>query len=204
MSSLVRGFQIALIAIAARSGSAGASTVELTLQNVSITDVFLHQTVFINGTITGDTTTNQWVSGYITSTMPNDPCFTSGGCLTPVFDSSAGAVFSNNGAPGLSQLLVRAGTPSAATWAPYDTFGFVLGGPLDTAPGGIVQFAHVGEDFYRVNSSHTAYKPYQIFANPGGSNTFTGYVQVVPEPEAFAMLLAGLGLIGVASMRRKA
>ena len=185
------------------AGSAGASTVQFDLQNVSITDVFYHQTVFINGTITGDTSTNQWVSGYITSTLPNNPCSTFGGCLSPVFDSSAGAVFSNNGAPGLSQLLVRAGTPSAATWAPYDTFGFVLGGPVDTAPGGIIQFANIGENFYTVNSSHTAYKAYQIFANPGGSNTFTGYVQAVPEPETYAMLLAGLCVMGAAVNRRK-
>ena len=43
-----------------------------------------------------------------------------------------------------------------------------------------------------------------ILTNAGGSITWDRLLQPVPEPETYALLLAGLGLIGVMARRKKA
>ena len=53
-----------------------------------------------------------------------------------------------------------------------------------------------GEYYYRVTGSSVGTK--------GGSATFSSYATAVPEPEAYGMLLGGLGLIGFMARRRKA
>lgn len=52
------------------------------------------------------------------------------------------------------------------------------------------------DDHVFVNSGNTAYG--QILNNPG-----TWTVATVPEPETYAMILAGLGLMGAVARRRK-
>ena len=54
----------------------------------------------------------------------------------------------------------------------------------------------VPDDHVYVNSGSTAYG--QILKNPG-----TWAVATVPEPETYAMVLAGLGLMGAVASRRK-
>jgi hypothetical protein len=205
----------AFLAVVMISTSAGATTEQFSLQNVSITDTNLHETVNISGTFTVDLAAKTIVSGNIVSTIPNDPCLTGAvcsatiydpclttSCLPPVFDSAAGAVFSNNGSVALDQMTARVGTPSSATWAPYDAFGMQWFS-LNTAPGGVTQIFDVGVGFWVPNATHTGYKSYSVFANVGGSNTFTGTILAVPEPSSWVMLLAGLVVLSMATWRNK-
>lgn len=56
----------------------------------------------------------------------------------------------------------------------------------------------LGAGDYQVNFKYAIQTP------PGGSYLGGISVAAVPEPETYAMLLAGLGLIGFSARRRKA
>jgi hypothetical protein len=88
----------------------------------------------------------------------------------------------------------------------FDATGFCTGGFTNTVMFRQVDVSFLGDEIFR------AYRP-------GGTNidvsdrgptlegtwtlTQVGVVGQVPEPEAYAMLLAGLGLLGFAARRRK-
>lgn len=53
-----------------------------------------------------------------------------------------------------------------------------------------------------LGTASTVYSLNIVGSATGGGNSFNNTVTAVPEPETFAMLLAGLGLIGLVSRRR--
>ncbi|MCE7913847.1 MAG: PEP-CTERM sorting domain-containing protein [Nitrosomonas sp. PRO4] len=65
-----------------------------------------------------------------------------------------------------------------------------------TATGGIFNALTSGDYYYQVTGS--------VVGNYGGGYQMFSNVSPVPEPETYAMLLAGLGLIGFSLRRRQA
>ncbi len=63
----------------------------------------------------------------------------------------------------------------------------------------------VGMDFGKLGPGNYYYEiTGTVLGSKGGSYTLDSYISPVPEPETYAMLLAGLGMIGFSMRRRRA
>lgn len=63
----------------------------------------------------------------------------------------------------------------------------------------------VGLDFGKLGPGNYYYEiTGTVLGSKGGSYTLDSYISPVPEPETYAMLLAGLGMIGFSVRRRRA
>ncbi|MBY0474953.1 MAG: FxDxF family PEP-CTERM protein [Nitrosomonas sp.] len=63
----------------------------------------------------------------------------------------------------------------------------------------------VGMDFGKLGPGNYYYEVTgAVLGSKGGSYTLDSYISPVPEPETYAMLLAGLGMIGFSLRRRRA
>jgi hypothetical protein len=123
-------------------------------------------------------------------------------------DGLTGNLFATGGADTNGDL--PSGTPgvqigqSFGTWsqgglvAPYGA----LVGAWDTTPS---NYFLIGTNFAGVATASTSNLKLYYFDSNFGDNTGSILVNVtaVPEPETYAMLLAGLGLIGFMSRRRR-
>lgn len=96
-----------------------------------------------------------------------------------------------NYAPGTGTPVISAYDASNSLLGTYDLS--VLA-PIST-PNGFNQFAFRG-----IQSDSTDIKSIQF---SGAYIVLTGVISAIPEPETYAMLLAGLGLIGFMAQRRK-
>ena len=129
---------------------------------------------------------------------------------------------------GNSQTVIsnNSWSPITGTIAParaYTLFGFdaaVTSGPVDitittnknsysfsglTVPNGSPNFAFEGFEATGTGEYFTAFAIYSLGSGylPGITNVAVGLVNAVPEPETYAMLLAGLGVLGFMARRRK-
>ena len=137
------------------------------------------------GTMTGWAASIEWEGGWW---LPNyEP---------PKFASSSTELFNID-----SMWLVSEQTPMALTIKGYAN-GVEIATTTFTITTQATEYSSVFADFKEIDS-------FTIDFSPAGP--FVGYrwgmgsvaVTVVPEPEAYAMLLAGLGLVGVMARRRQ-
>ena len=74
----------------------------------------------------------------------------------------------------------------------------------NTLIGGSLSFDNLGGALTQLNGRYGTSAALGVAGDATGAYAFgAGNVQAVPEPETFAMLLAGLGLIGVTMQRRR-
>lgn len=165
----------------------GGSQVQFKFTNNSssaITDIY-----FDDGTLLGIASISDSGSGVDFSQGASPPDLPSGNTATPAFATTAG--FSADTNPPVSLNGVNAGEWVAINFnlIAGQTYGDVLTA-LALPNGGGTGDLRIG--------IHV-----QSFASGGGSESFINNPAPVPEPEAYAMMLAGLGLVGWAVKRRK-
>jgi hypothetical protein len=115
-------------------------------------------------------------------------------------------------------------TGTIASTTPYSLFGFdaaVTSGPVTitvstnldsyvfsdvSLPNGSSDFAFKGFQTTGAGEYFTGFRIDTLGGGylPGVTNVAVGITSAVPEPETYAMLLAGLGLVGAIARRRKA
>jgi PEP-CTERM motif len=110
---------------------------------------------------------------------------------TPSFSSTMRIALTPTGS---NQAL---GTGSYGGAATYTFFGVPVSGHLTNFS---ASFTGLTSGLYNVNLIDTNYQ----IGTPVASTNFSASVTAVPEPETYAMLLAGLGAVGFLSRRRKA
>ena len=150
--------------------------------SASVTDVY-----FDDGTLLGFAIDPQFSAGVSFSLGASPGDLPGGNSLSPDFTTTAG--FSADSDPAVSPNGVTSGEWLTLTFnlQPSQTYASVISALSLPNNGGIGDLRiglHV-----------------QSFAN-GGSESFVNVPAPVPEPETYAMLLAGLGLVGFA-VRRK-
>lgn len=113
--------------------------------------------------------------------------------------------FSANGIKNYSFQITAPGSYEA-TLTDYnfpDTFTS-LALSINKAPTILGSITHAGS--FTFNAATTGTYTALVFGKPGTTTGFSSFgltVAAVPEPETYAMMLAGLGLVGVIARRRK-
>lgn len=121
-------------------------------------------------------------------------------------------------ADGLNAVLLSTGLPDVNGDNPNVTAGNKIGDVLPlwtqnglTAPYGTLVGQWGSGDYFTVGTAYTGtavdntLNLFYFDSNTGGNRgSILASVSAVPEPETYAMLLAGLGLVGFIARRRKA
>ncbi|MBN8490383.1 MAG: PEP-CTERM sorting domain-containing protein [Burkholderiales bacterium] len=192
------------------SADLGPSYITLSSSNVSGGALFLgpanpnEQAIPDGGTL-ATTTSGTWLAAGPSSSNNTNPPFTSPG--------SAKLTFSGTDVTGVSFLW---GSPDS-----YNSFEFVTGGPTGTTysldatqlqtavnavNGGIVLDSLPNQNrayYVQLKATDGDYFTSLTFSSPGTNAVEISNVAVVPEPEAYMLALAALGVLGVAAKRRR-
>lgn len=143
----------------------------------SITDIY-----FDDGTLLGIASITDSGSGVDFSQGASPPDLPGGNSISPAFTTTAGFLADSN-AP------VSANGVGAGEWVAID-FNLISGQDYGDVLAALALPNSGGTGDLRIGI-HV-----QSFPSGGGSEAFINNPTPVPEPEAYAMLLAGLGLVG--------